>query len=100
MALSKWAPILKQLATADVAEDLFVCEADTVAVIEKVDIRTDKDTYLFFGPDTVPVTAATSFLLKGGEGYAESGIMVSERIRFVNVVPGERPTVRGILWGR
>lgn len=97
----RWSPVYKTLAVPGTSEVLLSLNNATVPTVTMIDLVTDKDVLLFFGPDApVPLTLTNSFLLKGGESYGESGIMVSGEIRFMNAVPGEQPTVRGIVWGR
>ena len=96
----RWAPVNKQLSVSDTDEILILLDEATVPTVTIISIRTTKDVLLFFGPTSEPLSAANSLLLLSGEGYAESGIMVSGEIRFRNAVPGELPLVRGIVWGR
>lgn len=96
----RWCPIYKQLPAPDAEDVLIELGEATLPTVTTISITTTHAVYLHFGPCIGPMTPANSFLLLAGEGYAESGIMVSGEIRFVNAVPGEQPTVRGIVWGR
>ena len=95
----RWYPIDKQLAVPDTEEVLITLTEATVPTVTTISVRTTKDVLLYFGPGP-DITPTNSLLLLSGEGYAESGIMVSGEIRFKNAVPGEQPRVRGIVWGR
>lgn len=90
-------PINKQLAVAGVAENIVMSGMEEWRTIS---ITTDKDVYLGFdiGAAVTP-DATNSLYLKANESYDEIGIRVAERLRFVNVVGGEQPTIRGIAWG-
>ena len=97
----RWAPINKQLAVPGQPELLLQLDETTVPTVTIISVITDLDVYLRFAVDLPTVMdASNSLLLKAGESYGESAIMISGSIFFANVNAGEQPCVRGIVWGR
>lgn len=95
--LPKSQPINQTLGAAGTADTINVTGMEEW---RKVTIVTDRDVYLGFdlGAAVTP-DATNSLLLETGEAYSEEGVRVESRLRFINVNPGETPTLRGIAWG-
>jgi len=89
--------INQQLAVAGVAENITVTGMEEW---RKVTIVTDLAVYIAFdiGAAVAP-TAANGLELGPGESYSDEGVRITERLRFINVVGGQQPTLRGIMWG-
>lgn len=96
----RWAPINRQLSIPDETDVLIWLTEQGVPTVTIISIVTDLAVFLGFGPGEQELDATNALQLNAGEGYAESGILVSDKIRFKNVVPGQQPTVRGVVWGR
>lgn len=87
----------KQLATAGQIEDLLWVGSGHNGKLEyatKVTLVTDKDVIIYIDG----IEPDDGLDLKGSESWNEDNVQF-RRLRFVNQVMGERPTVRGIVWG-
>lgn len=95
--LPKKQVINQQLAVAGTADTITVTGMEEW---RQVTIITSHDVYLGFdlGAAVTP-DATNSLILESGEMYYEEGVRVVDRLRILNVNPGEQPTLRGIVWG-
>jgi len=95
--LPKKQVINQQLAVAGTAENITVTGMEEW---RKITIVTDLAIYIAFDVGAaVALTSANALELGPGEAYSDEGVRVTERLRFVNVVGGQQPTIRGIMWG-
>lgn len=88
----------RRLAVAGEAEDLVLVDKGRMSEAWKVSLITDRDMYIEFDTDGTP-DEENGLEVRANEGYSEEDILIARGIRFVNKNPGERPLVRGILWG-
>lgn len=86
----------QKLAVANTPEDLYYSATMGGSPVTKFSLITDRYTFFLFDQDGTP-NNSNSTPIKPGEGFAESDVLL-HRLRFVNVVPGEQPHVRGVLW--
>jgi len=94
--LPKNQAINQQLAVAGVAENINVTGMEEW---RKITIVTDLAVYIAFDIGiAVAPTAANGLELGPGESYSDEGVRVT-RLRFINVVGGQQPRLRGIMWG-
>lgn len=87
----------KQLAVPDVAEDLvWVGDGgnNVVTFLNQISLVTDKAVFIYIDG----LNDADRLDLRAGESWTETGISF-RRLRFVNQVALEQPTVRGVAWG-
>lgn len=72
--------------------------------VHKVSIVCDKDVYINFDNDASSSVGTDgtihSFLLEGGEVYADDNIFINEKITAINVLPDNSGAIRGVIWGR
>lgn len=87
----------KQLAAAGVAEELVRVDRSKMSFGHRLTVMADKGILLGFDT-TGELIPGNALELQSGESYSEEGIIFSS-LRFVNIVLGETPKVRGIIWG-
>ena len=84
-------PFNKTLAVSGEPEVLVIIR-DSMTEANKISLITNRDVLIEF--DTV-----NGLEVLAGEGYHDDDITITDRITFVNKNPGEKPRVRGIIWG-
>ena len=72
--------------------------------VHKISLACTRDVYINFDGDA-SATAGTdgtihSFLLEGGEVYADDNIFINDKITAINSIPDNSGSVRGVIWGR
>lgn len=87
----------KTLAVAGEVEDLVVIRTDNMTEANKLSLITNRDIIVAF--DRADCTLDSGLEILAGEGYYDDDITITDSITFVNKNPGERPRVRGIVWG-
>lgn len=87
-----------QLTVADIPQALVSVAARWVG---RISLITDLAVLLQFDGDGSPaVDDGRTLTLLARESYSEEDIDIMAGITFLNLNPGERPRVRGIMWGR
>lgn len=87
-------PFNKTLATTDTVEDLVTVPTGKKG--RRISLVND-------GPGAVALAfdgdaTASDLVIKEGEAFSEWDLELSTKLSFINVVTGETPTVRGVLW--
>jgi hypothetical protein len=87
----------RQLAAAGQAETLARVDRSRMSFGHRLTVTTDKGILIGFDASG-ELTPDDALELQAGESYSEDGVIFSS-LRFVNLVTGETPRVRGIIWG-
>jgi len=72
--------------------------------VHKISLVCARDVYINFDGDASATAGADgtihSFLLEGGEVYADENIFITDKITAINGIPNNAGSVRGVIWGR
>jgi len=87
------------LAVAGTAENIWTGPVAPMSEARALDLITDLDVLITFNDlAAAPVAGSTALFLNAGESLVLEG-KVFTSLRILNVNVGERPLVRGTLWG-
>ena len=87
----------KTLSVAGTPEVLIAIDRARMAEANKFSLITDCDVFVAINGDSLAPEDALE--IRAGEGYSDDDITITDKLTFINKNPGERPHVRGILWG-
>jgi hypothetical protein len=72
--------------------------------VHKISLVCARDVYINFDEDASSIAGADgtihSFLLEGGEVYADDNIFITSKITAINSISDNDGSVRGVIWGR
>ena len=72
--------------------------------VHKISLVCSRDVYINFDDDASATAGADgtihSFLLEGGEAYADDNIFITNKITAINGILDNDGSVRGVIWGR
>ena len=93
---TKWQAFRRKLQVPGTAEEIAV-DKTRLSSAYKISLTVDRAVFIIFDLDISP-NETNALEIEAGS-YSEDNISIDRWIRFVNRNVGEKPLVRGILWG-
>lgn len=90
-------PFNNTLAVTDTAEDLVLVPSPSTKKGRAISLINDGPGAVALAFDATAVVAS-GLVLQPGEAYSEANLEIDTKVSFINIVTGDLPVVRGVLW--